>query len=516
MATYTGNYNHNAQENTHKVSLKLDELYMYGSSRIGSVVADQVVSEKTIHQPEYDGQRFGELTWGPLAPELAASEVEENLQFYGNPTSYTLPPFSGLRRGQKRYELSNHLGNVLVVITDRKLPVGNAAGVLDYFQPFIRSIRDYEPFGSELPGRGLEHKDGKDYKFGFNGQEQEAALGEYYVFEYRIHDARLGRFLSVDPFGPMYAWSTTFSFAANAVIQNIDFMGLYPVPTNVGSIDHAVLKTLNEKKIFADYVDRTLNELLVKNQAPNGGNVANGAGRLLKMASFWYMLLTPSTMMESEQVWMANQTKTLSSLNTRGKINRLKNESSRFFNEFRIYTTDYSILPEWYFNMVKQRVIGGGADYNDLLQYRDFLRKSGKELIVEDGMSSALKRYYRQMLAMDYMQNWSEVDYVDADHPVQEIILKKGTVLLQYRVRNPDYKGYFYAPVNTKPEDIGLLTKDVARVWKVVLDKDVKVLSSRHVKDAPVYYNNQEKAPGGGVQYYSREVKDASQWTILK
>lgn len=72
--------------------------------------------------------------------------------------------------------------------------------------------------------RGKSFGDG--YKFGFNNQEKDSELGDAYAFEYRIHDARLGRFLSVDPLAPEYPWNSTYAFAENKVIQAIELEGL--------------------------------------------------------------------------------------------------------------------------------------------------------------------------------------------------------------------------------------------------------------------------------------------------
>ena len=66
------------------------------------------------------------------------------------------------------------------------------------------------------------------YRFGFNNQEQETELGEYYSFEYRVHDARLGRFLSVDPLAPEYPFYSSYQFAGNQVVWAIDIEGLEP------------------------------------------------------------------------------------------------------------------------------------------------------------------------------------------------------------------------------------------------------------------------------------------------
>jgi len=85
--------------------------------------------------------------------------------------------------------------------------------------------QDYFPFGSVMDGRSYNNE---KYRFGFNGQEKGTDIGEgdYYSFKYRIYDARLGRFLSVDPLFREYHWNSTYAFAENDVIRAIDLEGL--------------------------------------------------------------------------------------------------------------------------------------------------------------------------------------------------------------------------------------------------------------------------------------------------
>jgi RHS repeat-associated protein len=74
-----------------------------------------------------------------------------------------------------------------------------------------------------------------EYRYGFNNQEQDAEMGDYYAFEYRIHDTRLGRFLSVDPLAPEYPWNSCYAFAENRVIYSFDIEGCEAVPLPVGA-----------------------------------------------------------------------------------------------------------------------------------------------------------------------------------------------------------------------------------------------------------------------------------------
>ena len=54
-------------------------------------------------------------------------------------------------------------------------------------------------FGSSMPGYVYKHDSLDGYRFGFNCQEQEAALNDIYSFSNRIFDSRIAKFLSVDP-----------------------------------------------------------------------------------------------------------------------------------------------------------------------------------------------------------------------------------------------------------------------------------------------------------------------------
>ncbi|MDP4268410.1 MAG: hypothetical protein Q8880_13385, partial [Bacteroidota bacterium] len=50
--------------------------------------------------------------------------------------------------GNKEYELTNHLGNVLTVISDRKIGIDDDNdGKYDYYVADVISSQDYLPFG---------------------------------------------------------------------------------------------------------------------------------------------------------------------------------------------------------------------------------------------------------------------------------------------------------------------------------------------------------------------------------
>lgn len=132
---------------------------------------------------------------------------------------------------KKSYEKTNHLGNVLTVITDRKLAhtTTPTSGIVDYFSPEVVSSNDYYAFGSPMPGR--KYQVGNKYRYGFQSQEEDPELwGGAVSFKYRIEDPRLGRFFSVDPLASDYAFNSPYAFAENKIGLGIELEGkeLFP------------------------------------------------------------------------------------------------------------------------------------------------------------------------------------------------------------------------------------------------------------------------------------------------
>lgn len=72
---------------------------------------------------------------------------------------WTSPDTSVFVRGMKRYELSNHLGNVLAVVSDRRTGVDSTNdGNVDYYTAQVLSAQDYYPEGRRKLTMGLSNK----------------------------------------------------------------------------------------------------------------------------------------------------------------------------------------------------------------------------------------------------------------------------------------------------------------------------------------------------------------------
>jgi RHS repeat-associated protein len=130
-------------------------------------------------------------------------------------------------RGNKLFELSNHLGNILATIADQKTSLPNGIWVAKY-QPLIVNTQDYYAFGMQAPFSEYNAGAGR-YRYGFNGKENDSEVkgsGNQQDYGMRIYDPRLGRFLSVDPIIESYPMLTPFQFASNRPIDGIDLNGL--------------------------------------------------------------------------------------------------------------------------------------------------------------------------------------------------------------------------------------------------------------------------------------------------
>jgi RHS repeat-associated protein len=133
----------------------------------------------------------------------------------------------GVERGNKFFELVNHLGNVLATVSDKKRAVQNGTtGIVSHFVAEVVTAQDYYSFGMMMPGRKFSMTAGA-YRYGFNGKENDKDAGEgIQDYGMRIYDRRLGRFLSEDPITKKYPMLTPYQFASNTPIQAIDLDGL--------------------------------------------------------------------------------------------------------------------------------------------------------------------------------------------------------------------------------------------------------------------------------------------------
>ena len=123
------------------------------------------------------------------------------------------------------YELTDHLGNVRAVM--QQDGQGNAAAL---------TRTDYYPFGMPMPDRNIEG----NYPYAYQGQEKDPETGME-AFELRLWDARIGRWLTTDPYGQ---YSSPYLGMGNNPISNVDPDGGMDCPNppcNGGVVDGGTL-----------------------------------------------------------------------------------------------------------------------------------------------------------------------------------------------------------------------------------------------------------------------------------
>ena len=153
-------------------------------------------------------------------------------------------------RGNKFFELTNHLGNVLATVTEKKIGVDDGVynlttgaktsstpdGIIDYYTADVATANDYYPFGMGMPGR--KYSSGSStYRYSINGQEKESELNENITTaEYWEYDSRIGRRWNVDPV--IKPWESPYATFNNNPISQIDPGGLDGTPYKVKKGDN--------------------------------------------------------------------------------------------------------------------------------------------------------------------------------------------------------------------------------------------------------------------------------------
>ncbi|OQP63674.1 hypothetical protein A4R26_17030 [Niastella populi] len=161
-----------------------------GSGKVQSVYvkpAGSGLQQSEVHL--YGSNRIGIIDGASAVPPT------RNLE-----NGYGTATISTFIRNEKTFELSNHLGNVLATVGDKKIQNSTDNSSVEYFTADVRTASDYYPYGMLMPGRSYAPVN--SYRYGFNSKEQDPEVkgaGNQYDYGFRIYDPRIGKFLSVDP-----------------------------------------------------------------------------------------------------------------------------------------------------------------------------------------------------------------------------------------------------------------------------------------------------------------------------
>ncbi len=119
-----------------------------------------------------------------------------------------------------QYNLTDHLGNVRLVIEDK-----DGSGYVNNNSEVLQE-NHYYPFGMQMTGVWLE-EEGIEQDYGYNGKEETTDLDLGYLdFGFRQYDPTIGRFTGVDPISEQFSHVSTYNYAENEPVANIDLWGL--------------------------------------------------------------------------------------------------------------------------------------------------------------------------------------------------------------------------------------------------------------------------------------------------
>ncbi|MEP7196373.1 MAG: RHS repeat-associated core domain-containing protein [Saprospiraceae bacterium] len=144
-----------------------------------------------------------------------------------------LYPVVGRTLQHTNYFIKNHLGNNLRVISDRKISVYHNS-ILDHTEAEEIVSSDYYAFGTQMRSVSAPYGIHWNQRYGFNGKEISHSTNDQtnYDYGFRIYNAGIGRFLSVDPLTAKYPSQTPYLFAGNNPIYYKDIKGMYKVPAD--------------------------------------------------------------------------------------------------------------------------------------------------------------------------------------------------------------------------------------------------------------------------------------------
>ena len=125
------------------------------------------------------------------------------------------------------YELTIHFGNVLLIITNKKIPVAASPNdaIINYFTADVVTANDYYPGGMLMPGRKYQASATSKYRYSINGQEKSDELNDNLTSaKYWEYDSRIVRRWNLDPV--IKPWESPYSVFGGNPILFVDPSGL--------------------------------------------------------------------------------------------------------------------------------------------------------------------------------------------------------------------------------------------------------------------------------------------------
>jgi RHS repeat-associated protein len=214
MAIYRRTYAPNVGTYNYVDIIQQDDALIYGSARLGNWHGGRLKQR---------GLTSATTAMTGVTYSAVPSDFWTNGQGGYPTTALSVSRELGLRQ----YELTDHLGNVRAVVSDRKLCDNSALPAPPtLYRAEVLNQTDFYPFG--MISRTTTASGG-EYRFGFNGKENDnevhSATGTSQDFGDRLYDNRTGRWSSVDPLALKYPYCSPYIFGLNNPIYYVDVDG---------------------------------------------------------------------------------------------------------------------------------------------------------------------------------------------------------------------------------------------------------------------------------------------------
>lgn len=144
----------------------------------------------------------------------------------------------------------------------------------------------YYPFGMAMDGQWMSNT-GRENRYLYNDKELNGDFGlDWYDYGARWYDPSIGRFTGVDPIAEDFPWVTTYNYAENEPIANIDLWGLQKHrmvdgSEVVGPWSPELLQNINEEIVYNQIKETTVTEVLDENYNPKLTEALMATGDLI-------------------------------------------------------------------------------------------------------------------------------------------------------------------------------------------------------------------------------------------
>ena len=291
--TYDANGNMKTDQNKGVYSIGYNHLNLPTSVNISS-------SSSGIVQYVYDaaGTKLKKIAnvyypYSYITTEYSGNYVYENnvLQFFNHPEGYVKYDNGDF---EYVYQYKDHLGNVRLTYADT-----DNNGTINASTEIIEES-NYYPFGLKHKGYNnviSSNGNANAQNFKYNGKELDEDLGlNLYHYGFRLYDAAIARFPSIDPASDQFPHVSTYNYAENEPVGSIDLWGLQKLSVNgreriggskarfysamagfVFTYGHHVANAIGKEKDQSNTITATADRITNK-VADDGNNFTKGVG----------------------------------------------------------------------------------------------------------------------------------------------------------------------------------------------------------------------------------------------